>query len=312
MTMTDEPNDPIRLEDLVAHAEGRLPAGSTLRARVEEHLRHNPGDAARVDAYRHQDHLLHEAFDDIARQPLPPRLQERLAQPQLPQQPRLALAASLVIGIAVGWLVAQIEQAPEGGDGGGTLAEQAAERLTGTEDGIVRADESAGEREREHGIVDTGAVDASATSEKLLPEGTPDLSSIGLTATGNMALEDPAAGLRRYEYRDTSGSTLQLMVTRDRMVDPASVYTLQNGDFSLAYWHQGDNTYVLSGAIKTDRLQSLAHDTMAALEPDAPQPIDDGDSSDSEVMAGSGKKVGNGKNTTVEEVAEPMPVIDKM
>lgn len=286
MTMTDEPNHPIRLEDLVAHAEGRLPAGSALRARVEEHLHQHPEDAARVEAWRRQDELLREAYGGIVQQPLPSRLQERLQQPERPQ-PRLALAASLVIGLVAGWLVAQIEYAPEGADGGGSLAEQTAERLTGTNE-----------------TVDAGEI--------LLPGGAPDLSPIGLTATGNTALEDPSAGLRRYEYRDADGRTLQLLVTRDPMIDPASVYTLQNGDFTLAYWHQDDNTYLLSGAIEPEHLQALAHKTMATLEPGSPQTGDNDESADSGVMAGNRNENAAGENPAVEDVADPVPVVDQM
>lgn len=302
MNMADEPNNPVRLEDLVAHAEGRLPAGSALRARVEEHLHHHPEDAARVDAYRRQDELLRAAYGDIAREPLPSRLQERLQQPER-SHPRLALAASLVIGIAVGWLVAQIEYVPRNGDGGGTLAEQTTQSLTGTDE-VADADAS--------GIVDTGAVNTGGAGDMLLPEGSPDLSSIGLTATGNVSLGDPAAGLRRYEYRDISGETVQLLVTRDPLIDPASVYTLQNGDFALAYWHQGDNTYLLSGVIEPDRLQALAHETMATLESESSRATGDGGTSGSGVMAGTRNDTGNGENTVVEDAADPMPVIDQM
>lgn len=291
MTMTDEPDNPIRLEDLIAHAEGRLPAGSALRARVEEHLHHHSGDAARVEAWRRQDELLREAYGDIARQPLPSRLQESLQQPER-SHPRFALAASLMIGIAVGWLVAQIEYSPEGGDTDASLAEQTAEKLTGA---------------NEH--IDTGTIAAGNAGETLLPEGAPDLSSIGLTATGNVSLDDPSAGLRRYEYRDASGRTLQLLVTRDSRVDPASVYTLRNGDFTLAYWHQGDSTYLLSGAIEPERLQTLAHETMATLEPQA---ADKDGASGSGVVAGNRNDSGNGENAVVEDAVEPVPVVDQM
>lgn len=294
--MTDETNDPIRLEDLVAHAEGRLPAGSALRARVEEHLRHHPEDAARVEAYRRQDELLHEAFDDVARQPLPSRLEKCLRQ-TLPARPRLALAASLVVGVAIGWLVAQIEYGPEDGNHGGSLAEQTAGSLAGTETNI-----------------DAAATQVSDSGEVLLSEGAPNLSGIGLTATGNVALEDPATGLRRYEYRDGTGNVLQLLVTRDAVIDPGGVYTLQNGDFTLAYWKQGDRTYLLSGAIERDRLQALAHDTMATLEPG--QPTDSpasGESAETGVVAGNDQKeVDNGEGAAVEGQAEPVPVIDQM
>lgn len=294
--MTDETNHPIRLEDLVAHAEGRLPTGSALRARVEAHLRHHPEDAARVEDYRRQDALLQEAFDGIARQPLPPRVQECLHRTSRPH-PRLALAASLALGITIGWLVGQIEYGPQGTNDGDSLAEQTAASLTGTE-----------------ATVDAAAVNMDDDGGMLLPEGAPDLSAIGLAATGNTALEDPAAGLRRYEYRDGAGNTLQLLVTRDSLVDPASVYTLRNGDFSLAYWHQGERTYLLGGAIKPERLQALAHETMATLE--RGQPAGSSETADAGVVAGNDrKKVGNngeGAGTSVENPVEPVPVIDRM
>jgi len=286
MTMKRESHDPIRPEDLVAHAEGRLPAGSALRARIEEHLRHDPEAAARVAAYRRQDTLLHEAFDHHLQQPLPPSVHERLERSE-EARPRWALAATLVIGIAAGWSVAQVEFPPGGGN---TAPDTRAEPVAGSG-------------------VDSEAGMQSSAQAVLRPEGAPDLSAIGLTSTGQTALEDPAAGLRRFEYRNADGRILQLLVTQDPLIDPASVYTLQSGDFSLAYWHRGDRTYLLTGAIDSDRLQALAHETMVTLAPD--EPAVNGGAVDSGVVAGN-QEAGEGESPSVDEAESPTPVIDQM
>lgn len=295
MTMTEDHDNPIRPEDLVAHAEGRLPVGSILRERVEEYLRCHPAEAERAAAYRRQDALLHEAFDGILDQSLPARLQDSLRQSRRRERPNLAMAASLVVGIALGLLVAQFDPLSlhEGIDG--PNAEPRADSTIGT--GTAEETDTA-----------TASVDANM----FLAQNAPDLSAAGLTATGNIALENPATGLRRYEYRDTNGNQLQLLVSRESKVDPASVYTLRNGKFALAYWRQGDRTYLLTGTTDPDHLQSLAHESMATLQPDA-SPAGDDTSSGSGVVAGSQGENGTiGNGTTVEEPKEPAPVSDQM
>lgn len=292
MSTNDGPEDPIRLADLVAYAEGRLPPGSALRARVEEHLRRHADDAARVEAYQEQDRLLREVYAGVTRQPLPARLQTDLTAPEHSPR-RLALAASLAAGIAIGWLVAQVELAPYATDADDAVAERAASDLT-----------------------DAATAESRSAVNTSVAAGLPDLSPIGLTPTGELGLEDPAAGLRHYEYVDPAGRVVNLLVTREPMIDAASVYTLQTGENSVAYWRRGDTTFLLSGPVRPERIQEMAHAAMAHLDSAEVRRGSDGESPRDGVVAGSRNAGGAdgdaGARAVEDDPANPTPVVDRM
>lgn len=238
--MHDHPDRPVRTEDLVAYAEGRLPAGSRLRARVEAHLHRYPADTARVQAYQHQDALIREAFGDVARQPIPGRLMPGPTDDDARRRPwpALGMAAALVVGIAMGWLGARtlppaVQQPAMQG-----FAEHVADRLTTSADiGATGAPVPA----------DAGPV--------------PDLAAAGLQPLGRGGAGD--MGARRFDYRDADGNTFHLFVSRDIAVATPSVRTLEAGN--LAYWHEGGVTYVLGGQVAGDRLVTTARRVREAL-----------------------------------------------
>lgn len=237
--MHDHPQQPVRTEELVAYAEGRLPVGSGLRTRVEEHLRRHPADAARVQAYRRQDELIREAFDDVAGQPIPERLAPGGAGDHR-KRPwgALGMAATLVVGIALGWLGARVMPtgAPQPAMQG--FAERVAERLTNA--------------------TDTATAEGMGTAEA---GGVPDLAAAGLRPVGRGGAGD--MGARRFDYRDADGNTIHLFVSRDIAAATPSVRTLEAG--TLAYWHDGGVTYVLGGQVSGNRLVAMARQVREAL-----------------------------------------------
>lgn len=241
MTMHDHSQQPVRIEELVAYAEGRLPAGSGLRARVEEHLRRHPADAARVQAYQRQDVLIREAFDDVAGQPIPDRLVpggagDDRARPWA----AMGMAAALIVGIAVGWLGARVMPAGAPQPAMQVFAERVADRLTAsTDSGTTTAGATAS--------VDAGSV--------------PDLAAAGLRPAGRGGAGD--MGARRFDYRDADGNTIHLFVSRDIAAATPSVRTLEAG--TLAYWHDDGVTYVLGGQVSGNRLVAMAREVREAL-----------------------------------------------
>lgn len=241
MSMHDHRDKPVRTEDLVAHAEGRLPAGSALRARVEAHLRRHPDDAARVQAYRHQDALIREAFDDIALQPIPDRLVPGSTAGGR-GRPRAApgMAAMLVAGIALGWLAAQLAPPEVQRPAMRGFAERVADRLTASPGSATS----------------TTGVTAPAGAG-----GVPDLAAAGLQPVGMG--ETGGMGARRYDYRDADGNLLHLFVSRDIAAATPSVRTLEPD--TLAYWHDAGVTYVLGGQVSGERLVTTARRVRAAL-----------------------------------------------
>lgn len=236
MTARDEHG--VRTEDLVAYAEGRLPAGSGLRARVERHLRDNPGSAQRVRQFRHQDELIREAFGPVAAEPLPEHLvpgRSRKAHDRWYAAP--GIAAALLIGIAIGWTAAGL--APEAHD-------RPAIR------GFV---ERVGERLAE---VPATAVQGEETVDAIASGNGPNLDAAGLQLIGGTDSPEIEADVFRFDYRDTAGNTIHLFVARDIAPALSSIRTLTVDDRLLAYWHLGDSTYVLGGQVGDDRLVDIA------------------------------------------------------
>ena len=76
--MTDR-DTPVTDDELHAHVDGELPADR--RAAVERWLATHPEDAARVSAWRAQAELIRVRYGDVARNPVPSRLDlDRLAR----------------------------------------------------------------------------------------------------------------------------------------------------------------------------------------------------------------------------------------
>lgn len=277
MTMHDHRDEPVRTQELVAYAEGRLPAGSRLRARVEAHLQRHPADAARVQAYRDQDALIREAFGDVAGESIPARLVPGSGAVGRGRfRPAPAMAAALVVGIGVGWLGAQLaatdpQRSPLQG-----FAERVADRLTAPAD--------AG-----------GAVAPVATG------GVPDLGAAGLRPVGRGEAGDKDT--RRFDYRDADGNSVHLFVADDIASTTPSVRTLKTGGYTLAYWHEGEATYVLGAQGPRDRVVATAREVRDMLGPGSgsivaqpPAPSEPAD----EVIAVTPESGGNGDKDSAE------------
>lgn len=103
------------IEALMAYVDGELEAGR--RAEVEGMLARDPEARAMADRFRQTAALLGSGLDDILAQPVPERLVEtvrevpidtgvvqlrpRKSPPEQAQWPRLAVAASLVLGVGL-------------------------------------------------------------------------------------------------------------------------------------------------------------------------------------------------------------------
>ncbi len=86
-------------EELHAHADGLLPDGR--RAAVEQYLAAHPEEAARVQGWTKITAALHDTFDDVLDESVPPRLAG--LRPPSRLLPRLAAAAALLLAATAGW-----------------------------------------------------------------------------------------------------------------------------------------------------------------------------------------------------------------
>lgn len=151
------PDDPI----LMAYADGQLQGEDA--ARVEAAIAADPRLAAVVREHQAMRQLLREAYAPVLDEPVPSRLREaaagdagrpagvtplppRAARPQPPRQTlraRLALAAMLVVGLALGLLLGRPEASPFARDDAGhwvargELAEALGRQLAAEEGGAV-------------------------------------------------------------------------------------------------------------------------------------------------------------------------------
>ena len=98
---------PISDADLSAFADGQL--SPERAAAVEAALARDPESLARLAAIREQNRLLARALDPWLAEPIPRRLLDAAVPPVPPRRawwrhPALAMAASLVVGVAIGWV----------------------------------------------------------------------------------------------------------------------------------------------------------------------------------------------------------------
>lgn len=232
------PERSVRTEDLTAYAEGRLPAGSGLRARVEQHLRDHPEDAKRVRQYRRQDALIRAAFDTVTEEPIPEHLLTGLSRtPRSRWRPVAAIAAALVIGIGVGWTAARLVPESGGRPALYGFVERVGERINQAPNMPVQSDD---------------------TVEAIAGGNGPNLNAVGLELIGGARRPGIEAGVFRFDYRDTSGNTIHLFVAPDIAPASPTIHTRTVDGRLLAYWHLGDSTWVLGGDVGGDRLIELA------------------------------------------------------
>ena len=257
-------------DDLNAYADNQLSAERA--AQVAAVVQRDPILAARVAAIRRQNTQLRDALDPWLAEALPREL-IAAATPQRAQRsrsrrarPALAAAASLVIGVAIGWLVRgemlQMEGTPV------TFPRQAA--LT-------------------HALYATDAnrpVEIWANEEERLvrwlskrlsfPLHAPDLNGVGFALVGGRLVagnEKPGA-LFMYENADKQRVSLLVRKDAERSRETAFRYAQEDG-VGVFYWIDDACGYALSGNLDKSQLLSIArvvYGQLAAAEAGTPKP----------------------------------------
>jgi anti-sigma factor RsiW len=249
--MTATPGLPPTDEDLNAYADGQLAADRA--AAVGAALTRDPALLARVADIRAQNEALRAALAPMLAEAIPARLLEATMAPPAPAArprwlgPAFAAAATLVVGVALGWFGREVTLERAGTPT--TFARAAA---------VTHALYSADQRR---------PVEVWANEEKGLvtwltrrlgvQAHAPDLNAVGYALVGGrlVAGNDRPTALLMYENADKERLTLQWRKTGPGTGETAFRYAIEDG-VGVFYWVDDECAYALTG--KLDRSQLLA------------------------------------------------------
>jgi len=278
--MSDQQN-PVTQDEIHAYVDGTL--SEARRADVERELERNPELAARASDFFALNNLLHDRYDRVLNEPLPARL--RVAAPAAEGRAERAaanwtrfagLAASLVLGVGIGWGV-HYGMSGSSASGGPTM----------TADGDLRAVSAQGtERFAQQAalahvvymptVVRPDAMDESQEQDfvKWLANrlGTdvhaPMLSKSGFMLSGGRLFAGEDGEVAQFMYHNAQGERVTLCISHRKTSTNTTAFKLyQDGSVNVFYWVDGDFGYALSGGIDRKVLLQLAHDVYAQLTP---------------------------------------------
>lgn len=261
-------NMPLSDEDLHAYADNQLSSGRV--AEVEVALGREPALAARVAEIRRQNAQLRDALDPWLAEPLPRKLLAAAAA-RTGVRPRwlpavVAAAASLILGIGLGWL------------GRGEVLELAGTPVTFQRQAALTHALYAADANR--------PVEVWAAEEKRLVTWlskrlgfalhAPDLNSLGFALVGGRLVagnEKPGA-LFMYENADKQRISLFVRKDAEASHETGFRYAYENG-VGVFYWIDDACGYALSGRIDRGELLAIArvvYGQLAAAEAASKQP----------------------------------------
>jgi anti-sigma factor RsiW len=254
-------------DDVNAYADGQL--SSERAAEVAAQLERDPALAARVAALQQHSARLRAALDTWLAEPLPRELIAAAAPPRRALHrawPALAAAASLCLGVAVGWQV-RGEMLQEAGTPV-TFSRQAAftHALYAT-DPNRPVEMWANEEER---------LVRWLSKRLAFPLHAPNLSDVGFALVGGRLVagnENPGA---LFMYENADKQRISLLVRKDaaHSHETAFRYALENG-VGVFYWIDDNCGYALSGNLDRTQLLAIArlvYDRLGALEGAPAQP----------------------------------------
>ena len=246
------PSTPLSDTDLSAYADGQL--SPERAAAVEAALARDPEAAARLHAIREQNRLLARALDPWLVEPIPQRLLDAAVSPVAPRRawwrhPAPAVAASLVVGVSIGWFARDAWLVGQGTPT--TFAQQAAFSHT-----IYASDQG---RPVEIAAADSERLVRWLSRRTGVNVQAPDLTSVGFALVGGrlVAGNEKPTGLFMYEDASKRRLTLQWRKNDPGTREVGFRYASE-GDVGILYWIDRNCAYALSGNADRGQLFALA------------------------------------------------------
>lgn len=246
---------PVTEAELHAYVDGLLPEAR--RAEIEAYLASRPEEAERVNAYRAQGQALHTTYDPVLDEPVPARLLGP-ARRSWSSLHYAAVAASLVIGTAVGWQLHGMSR-PRAPDAV-AFARQAA---------IAHAVYSPEVRHPVEVGVDQEAHLVGWLSKRLGTQiRVPHLGATGYALVGGRLLPGDKGPVAQFMYQDAKGQRLTLYVRANAGDNRETAFRFaRENNVSVFYWVDGRLGYALSGECDKQELLQVATAVYRQLNP---------------------------------------------
>jgi anti-sigma factor RsiW len=241
-------------ELLHAYVDNALTAEE--RRTVEDTIASDPELAERVRAYKAQNEALHQLFDPVLAEA------HGLLVTQRPTAGRrwLALAATLILGVALGFVLRgwiAMPPAPL------TIARQVALAHVAYVP-EVRHPVEVPAVEEQHLV-------AWLSKRLAAPLRAPALTASGYQLLGGRLLpaanRDDLAPVALLMYENAQGKRLSLLVKREARNEATSFRYAQDGATNVFYWIDGPFGYALAGDVSKEELQTLARAVYQQLNP---------------------------------------------
>lgn len=243
------PSERITEDDLHAFVDGAI--DTETGAEVEAWLAAHPEDAVRVRDWQRQKTQLHDAFDAVLDEPVPPAIEAALTAP--PRRARSGIwtraAAAVVLftaGLGAGWVLHD--------EVGRRDAESFMHQAVSAHVVYVG--------ERRH------AVEVWAKEERHLvawlskrlkhPIKAPQLGELGFRLVGGRLVADAGTPAAQFMYEDSAGRRITLYTRRTRDGGDTSFRFVERGGVSAFYWIGGPLTFALMGEMKREELLPVA------------------------------------------------------
>lgn len=258
--MTDRP---ITEDDLHAYIDGRLEAAR--RDEISAYLEKHPDVANRFSSYSVQRTILHRAFDPIADEPIPTRLNlnHMIATRRQNRVSTWRLAAAAVVlllaGGSGGWYMRDMMVPPT--EGVVALAREASDSFA-----TYAADRTRPVELRANDMVELVDWATERMGQKPV---LPDLSKSGYRLMGGRVVSTPHGAGLMLMYDNDQGTRL-VMLTRPMAVDQTRTMTPHSqGKVDGWAWASKGMGYSLVGSLPSEALHPLADDIRRQVQGEA-------------------------------------------